>query len=1306
MKMKSLRQIYSSARNIISQRSGKRFLKGGVELVGDNWLFSNKKPVAIMYGFNPWKREVVSQYLSDYRTAFVRGKTPFYKLKYKFLNHLSDDEQVVFIGWGNKLPESYKRYANARRLAPSSKTRSNVATMEDGFLRSIGVGLLHTRPGSLCLDWEGIHFKSKGGSDLETLLNDFDFAGETALIKRAEKCMELMRAARLTKYYNPKPYDKTTTVQKLGRYSILVIGQVEDDASVLNSGSKVLDNYSLVLQAKKDFPEANIYFRPHPDYWTGTRDSTKTRKLESLENICAIVPPTISLYALFDVVDRVYTISSLSGFEALVHGLEVTTLGAPFYSNWGVTDDKVKVPKRTAKRTVAEIFAIAYLIYPRYISMVTSQRISYEELAEELILESLKHEMLLDFKKNALFQAVRPHKESLSSGFELLEYLVESESFGGADPEFFFTKLVPDRTCAEYERAVRYFPYLSVVLINSSNFEVLTKYIELCLHALSDHSSTLFRDAEMLENLFYYISLSLYHTNGRVVDGVPDFIGSIEKFVFCSPDRLERIYKLYFKILSANLQYELAKKVYLEISRLSDGVTNEVSFRAHQDIDSYIRDQFVKKIESEFSVYTSLGSSLTARPSRSERDYVSRHSLLVEVTDRYHEGLDKKFNDEKDVFVNAALKAVLLGDETRATTYAKKISEVIGWDRIVSEKVRIGDAFSLFNYFIRRRNYTIASDILPHLLKINNVASSMAGLNYYRSVQDDAGFFSFYSELEEDVRSHVKVLAIYARQLRNAGLFSKSKRVYKEILSKPATVAKKTSIQGEIDKIDFCIESSEILNSVPQPRLPKGVVFLASQTCFNTLAMMVPSLVELKKEGYAVVNLCSGMTEEQPTGIDFIDRFFGVIPLDLVFSERKNEWLVDWPARRVESKGINFYQGFYERLSTSARRFFVDINNDGVWKDFEINLLRSDTCLSVCDEIYRSVTKKGIPTVFVSGNSHVTPFSVFRDYARFKNDRLLTFVNCNVAYEAYFSNLGSKTANTMCVTDMTLYPDVRAPFMARHDKFKAWYEKNKKNGEFVEKANSIINVNRVGQKSLEAESALLERISTAKNNGVKVVCAFGKVPVDLNVPYDGGAAHSDMSDWITHTVETIANKSDVLLLIKPHPHELRPEIALDLVESFFDLIKCEIPENVVLMGHKDMNSHALGPYLDLALLYNGSTALELTTQGVPVVMASYFGKHDYPVSLQYPESRDDYEQLVLSEGYRRPTEEIQKQAAFLICYLGTDEITTLNQFSIRQLTNDKIGVPKWRRDKVKEFLLRGDVGMKKIASQIVEKFEL
>jgi capsular polysaccharide export protein len=65
----------------------------------------------------------------------------------------------------------------------------------------------------------------------------------------------------------------------------------------------------------------------------------------------------------------VATITSLTGFEALLRGKAVTVFGRPFYAGWGLTDD-VDPPLRDRRLTLDELTAASLLFYPSYLDPV------------------------------------------------------------------------------------------------------------------------------------------------------------------------------------------------------------------------------------------------------------------------------------------------------------------------------------------------------------------------------------------------------------------------------------------------------------------------------------------------------------------------------------------------------------------------------------------------------------------------------------------------------------------------------------------------------------------------------------------------------------------------------------------------------------------------------------------------------------------------------------------------------------------------------------------------------------------------
>ena len=54
------------------------------------------------------------------------------------------------------------------------------------------------------------------------------------------------------------------------------------------------------------------------------------------------------------------------GMEALLLNKEVHCYGIPFYSGWGLTEDKQISPRRKKILTVDQLFAGAYILYSSY----------------------------------------------------------------------------------------------------------------------------------------------------------------------------------------------------------------------------------------------------------------------------------------------------------------------------------------------------------------------------------------------------------------------------------------------------------------------------------------------------------------------------------------------------------------------------------------------------------------------------------------------------------------------------------------------------------------------------------------------------------------------------------------------------------------------------------------------------------------------------------------------------------------------------------------------------------------------------
>jgi capsular polysaccharide export protein len=253
-----------------------------------------------------------------------------------------------------------------------------IVRMEDGFLRSVGLGADLTRPLSWVLDDLGIYFDAQAPSRLETLLRD-ERCGADELARAAALRTRIVEAG-LTKY---NLAGQGWQPPANGRRVVLVPGQVETDASIARGTVDIRTNLGLLQAVRTARPDAHIVYKPHPDVVAGLRG--QGRGEDQASRHCDEVLLEGSMHALLEQVDEVHVLTSLTGFEALLRGKPVACWGQPFYAGWGLTEDRHPQPRRTRRLTLDELVAGALIRYPVYLRRGRDERCTPEEALEELL---------------------------------------------------------------------------------------------------------------------------------------------------------------------------------------------------------------------------------------------------------------------------------------------------------------------------------------------------------------------------------------------------------------------------------------------------------------------------------------------------------------------------------------------------------------------------------------------------------------------------------------------------------------------------------------------------------------------------------------------------------------------------------------------------------------------------------------------------------------------------------------------------------------------------------------------------------
>ncbi len=318
------------------------------------------KELVLSYKFSLWRRYNVRRFFPE-----LKHNLSSIEDIYKYLNRA---ERIKLLVWGVTFEEERVEFKH-----PAVE----VLRLEDGFIRSVGLGIRLTPPISLVADPMGIYYNSRSPSYLEFILMNHRF--DENLLERSKKLIDLINKNRISKYnLRGTEWRPPSTDRKI----VVVPGQVETDMSIKYGSPVVKTNLELLRRVRELNPQEYIVYKPHPDVVEGYRKGSykKHELLEFCDEVCEDCDP----YSLIEAADEIHTISSLFGFEALLKRKKVVCYGQPFYSGWGLTEDLLPVERRKEKLTLEELVAGSLIIYPMYVSLIERRRITPEEAIEEI----------------------------------------------------------------------------------------------------------------------------------------------------------------------------------------------------------------------------------------------------------------------------------------------------------------------------------------------------------------------------------------------------------------------------------------------------------------------------------------------------------------------------------------------------------------------------------------------------------------------------------------------------------------------------------------------------------------------------------------------------------------------------------------------------------------------------------------------------------------------------------------------------------------------------------------------------------
>jgi hypothetical protein len=561
-----------------------------------------------------------------------------------------------------------------------------------------------------------------------------------------------------------------------------------------------------------------------------------------------------------------------------------------------------------------------------------------------------------------------------------------------------------------------------------------------------------------------------------------------------------------------------------------------------------------------------------------------------------------------------------------------------------------------------------------------------------------------------------KLALIHVNALQRRGDFLEAlvvaQRVHRRLLYAPYNINPFAhfNLVRRIGELKFLVRTAEVLQSSPYPLKLEGVIFLAARNVDFLRRTPLVVLAELKKRGWVIVQVVDGLLKPESCGIPELDELQSSITLARrVRPDLRPKFVDAIPSERnfrdgeLSWKGIDLSHPLWEDSAINRRCYHVDFDCTGLRNFLDKHCDWSDLIVNCLAKTHAVAAKNGLRLAVVGQLTGRLPDALMRKYCEeFGDPKTCFYVHTSNGYQNYFANFTESLSRMCVIRNMTEHSNLRSGIFPIPMLFEEFYKKNINRAEEVfAKVEAVTRVKRASQTHSGQSTTLRaveDRIAKWRSEGGKVACAFGKVVCDSNVPYDGGWVHNSMKDWINHCVRAVRGSS-TLLLVRPHPHEMNNQISTFPNEFFHDLIDEKLNSNCLFLPHGVFNMHELGSRIDLGLIYNGTSAIELGLMNIPCLLSGYFSEVDYPIGHYAPKSRSEYERMVRFEEPVPVRADLRERAALWLEYVSNAGLALPYRYVARSITNKVIYPPYWFEEDLERYLTVGDESVSQLADR-------
>ena len=204
-----------------------------------------------------------------------------------------------FQGWGRKKTGNFALWCHQKFVG-------ELTLFEDGFIRSVGLGVEGSPSFSVVEDDMGIYYDATQASKLESILNTYDFASDETVMQTASEAIRLIKEQHISKYNHAPVVDdrfctKYGITGKGTELNILIVAQTADDASLKYGLAEKFTTKEIIEDAIDENPNASMYIKIHPDVLSGKKESDIA--LDEIPQNCIIIDEDVNPVSLLKYMD-------------------------------------------------------------------------------------------------------------------------------------------------------------------------------------------------------------------------------------------------------------------------------------------------------------------------------------------------------------------------------------------------------------------------------------------------------------------------------------------------------------------------------------------------------------------------------------------------------------------------------------------------------------------------------------------------------------------------------------------------------------------------------------------------------------------------------------------------------------------------------------------------------------------------------------------------------------------------------------------------------------------------------------------